>query len=120
MRDRKPNTPELFLVIRHSSQADRAVQFKINSELDTYFVGVALAMGVNPTPKYGAERVLLAGDVAHFMAHYKAEPALMQKVRANFRELGGRLLDADPTWFYTKLADAFLDWLYAQNLQSGP
>jgi hypothetical protein len=49
------------------------------------------------------------------LATHKGEPIVLGKVRRNYRELGGRLLDTDPIWFYTKLADAYLDWLYSQE-----
>lgn len=95
------------------------IALMINPEMEAYFVGVALAHGTNPLPRYGLERTQLAQELADFMKGHSGETNLMNKLRRNFAELGGRLLDTDPTWFYTRLADAYLDWLYGQNVGRG-
>lgn len=92
---------------------------KIDPSLEDFFLGVAMVHGTNPLPRYGLERTQLASEIISVMVSNNWEPSLLQKVRSNYRELGGRLLDTDPTWFYTRLADAYLDWLYGQNAEEG-
>lgn len=87
---------------------------KIDPNLESYFVAIALQHGTNPKPKFSIDRTNLAREITKFMAEHPGEPEVLKKVRRNYAELGGRLLDTDPTWFYSKLADAYLDWLYSQ------
>lgn|SRR5678815_2664796 len=87
---------------------------KIDSELESFFTAVALLHGTHPQPMFGIERTRLAQEITAFISSHPGQPEVLQKVRRNYRELGGRLLDTDPEWFFTKLADAYLDWLYAQ------
>lgn len=87
---------------------------KIDPELESFFTAIALLHGTHPQPKFGIERTQLAREITAFISSHPGQPAVLQKVRRNYRELGGRLLDTDPEWYYTKLADAYLDWLYAQ------
>lgn len=91
----------------------------VTPEMEAYFIGIALVHGTNPLPRYGLERTQLAREITECMLEHKGEPDLMIKLRRNYRELGGRLLDSDPTWFYSQLADAYLDWLYGQNAVAG-
>lgn len=91
----------------------------VTEEMEAYFIGIAMIHGTNPLPRFGIERSELAMQIANCMLNNKGEPDLMHKLRKNYRELGGRLLDADPSWFYTQLADAYLDWLYGQNVGQG-
>ncbi len=87
---------------------------KIDSNLEAFFVAIALAHGTHPKPKFGIERNTLANEIANFMREHPGQPEVLQKVRRNYAELGGKLLDTAPLWFYSKLADAYLDWLYDQ------
>lgn len=87
---------------------------KIDPQLESFFVAVALLHRTHPQPMFGIERTNLAREITAFMSSHPGQPEVLQKVRRNYRELGGRLLDTDPAWFYTKLADAYLDWLYSQ------
>ena len=87
---------------------------KIDPELESFFTAIALLHGTHPQPLFGIERTNLAREITAFMSGHPGQPAVLMKVRRNYRELGGRLLDTDPEWFYTKLADAYLDWLYSQ------
>jgi hypothetical protein len=87
---------------------------KIDPELESFFVAVALLHRTHPQPMFGVERTNLAREITAFMSSHPGQPEVLKKVRRNYRELGGRLLDTDPEWFYTKLADAYLDWLYSQ------
>lgn len=87
---------------------------KIDPNLEAFFVAIALAHGTHPMPKWGVERNNLANEITNFMREHPGQPEVLQKVRRNYAELGGKLLDTDPLWFYSKLADAYLDWLYEQ------
>lgn len=87
---------------------------KIDPNLESFFVAIALLHRTHPQPLFGIDRTNLAREITAFMSQHPGQPEVLQKVRKNYRELGGRLLDTDPEWFYTKLADAYLDWLYAQ------
>lgn len=95
------------------------MSIKINPDMETFFVGIAMVHGTNPLPRFGVERVTLSTEIAEVMANTKWEPKLLQKVRRNYAELGGKLLDTDPTWFYTRLADSYLDWLYGSHAAAG-
>lgn len=88
---------------------------QIDPDLEAFFVAIALQHGTHPKPLFGIERNRLAIEVAEQLANHKGEPAVLKRVRRNYAELGGKLLDKDPTWFYQKLADAYLDWLYSQE-----
>ena len=88
---------------------------KIDPQLEAFFVAIALEHGTHPQQKFGVERTRLAQEITVILSNHKGAPEVLQKVRRNYRELGGRLLDTDPQWFYTKLADAYLDWLYSQE-----
>lgn len=87
---------------------------KIDRDLESFFTAIALLHGTHPQPLFGVERSNLARELTAFISSHPGQPDVLQRVRRNYRELGGRLLDTDPQWFYTKLADAYLDWLYAQ------
>ncbi len=88
---------------------------KIDPSLEAFFVAIALEHGTHPKPKFGIERDTLAREITVILSNHKGAPDVLEKVRKNYRELGGRLLDTDPQWFYTKLADAYLTWLYEQE-----
>ena len=87
---------------------------KIDPNLEAFFVAIALAHGTHPLPKWGVERNKLALEITNFMREHPGQPEVLQKVRRNYAELGGKFLDTDSMWFYSKLADAYLDWLYDQ------
>ena len=87
---------------------------KIDPDLEAFFVAIALAHGTHPLPKWGVERNKLALEITNFMREHPGQPEVLQKVRRNYAELGGKFLDTDSLWFYSKLADAYLDWLYDQ------
>lgn len=88
---------------------------KIDPELEAFFVAIALQHGTHPKPLFGIERNRLAIEITEQLANHQGEPAVLKRVRRNYAELGGKLLDTDPLWFYQKLADAYLDWLYSQE-----
>lgn len=88
---------------------------KIDPELEAFFVAVALEHGTHPYPRFGIERNNLAQEITVILSNHAGAPAVLEKVKKNYRELGGRLLSTDPQWFYTQLADAYLNWLYAQE-----
>jgi hypothetical protein len=88
---------------------------KIDPALEAFFVAIALQHGTHPMPKFGIDRTNLAREITEIMATHEGQPGVLGQVRKNYRELGGKLLDADPMWFYTKLADAYLNWLYEQD-----
>jgi len=88
---------------------------KIDPALEAFFVAIALQHGTHPMPKFGIERNKLAQEITEIMATHEGQPGVLGQVRKNYRELGGKLLDSDPMWFYTKLADAYLNWLYEQD-----
>lgn len=88
---------------------------KIDPDLEAFFVAIALEHGTHPYPRFGIERNKLAQEITVLLSNHQGAPEVLQKVRRNYRELGGRLLDTDPQWFYTQLADAYLNWLYAQE-----
>lgn len=87
---------------------------KIDPDLEAFFVAVALMHGTNPKPLFGVERAVLADSLVDYIMEHPGQPAAMARVRRNYAELGGKLLDTDPRWFFTKMADAYLDWLYEQ------
>lgn len=95
-------------------QAWDMLNMKIDPNLESFFVAIALLHRTHPQPLFGIDRTNLAREITAFMSQHPGQPEVLQKVRKNYRELGGRLLDTDPEWFYTKLADAYLDWLYSQ------
>lgn len=88
---------------------------KINPELEAFFVALALEHGTHPEPTFGMTRNALANDLTIVIAEHPGAPFVLRAVRRNFAELGGskKVLD-DPNWFYVKIADAYLDWLYSQ------
>jgi hypothetical protein len=88
---------------------------KIDPNLEAFFVAIALQHGTHPMPRFGIERTKLAREITEIMATHEGQPGVLGQVRKNYRELGGKLLDTDPNWFYTKLADAYLNWLYEQD-----
>lgn len=88
---------------------------KIDPNLEAFFVAIALQHGTHPMPKFGIDRTNLAREISELMATHEGQPGVLGAVRRNYRELGGKLLDTDPMWFYTKLADAYLNWLYEQE-----
>lgn len=88
---------------------------KIDPSLEAYFVSVALLHGTHPEPKFGIERTNLAREICDWMIKNPGQTDMLRKIRANYRELGGKLLDTDPQWFFTKLADSYLNWLYMQE-----
>jgi len=88
---------------------------KIDPDLEAFFVAVALEHGTHPYPRFGIERNKLAQEITVILSNHAGAPAVLEKVKKNYRELGGRLLSTDPQWFYTQLADAYLNWLYAQE-----
>lgn len=88
---------------------------QIDPDLEAFFVAIALQHGTHPKPLFGIERNRLAMELTEILANHKGEPEVMKRVRRNYTELGGRLLAQDPLWFYQKLADAYLDWLYSQE-----
>lgn len=89
---------------------------KIDPNLEAFFVAIALAHGTHPKPKFGVERNNLTLEITEFMREHPGQPEVLKKVRRNYAELGGKLFDTAlfETWFYSKLADAYLDWLYDQ------
>lgn len=88
---------------------------KIDPEMEAYFVGISLLHGTNPYPLFGVERNKLAQELTKLFAEHPCQPAVFDKLRRNYAELGGRLLDVDPMWFYSRLADMYLNWLYASE-----
>lgn len=88
---------------------------KIDPALEAFFVAVALQHGTHPMPKFGVDRNKLINELTTVIADHAGAPDVLQQVRKNYRELGGRLLDTDPHWFYSKLAEAYLNWLYEQE-----
>jgi hypothetical protein len=88
---------------------------KIDPDLEAFFVAIALQHGTHPKPLFGIERNNLAMEITELLAGHKGQPTVLTRVRRNYAELGGKLLDTDPMWFYQKLADAYLDWLYSQE-----
>jgi len=88
---------------------------KIDPNLEAFFVAIALQHGTHPMPKFGIDRTNLAREISEIMATHEGQPGVLGAVRKNYRELGGKLLDTDPMWFYSKLADAYLNWLYEQD-----
>lgn len=91
------------------------LDMKIDSTLEAYFVAVALLHGTHPEPKFGIDRTQLAREIGEWMVANPGQIDMLRKIRANYRELGGKLLDTDPQWFFTKLADSYLNWLYMQE-----
>lgn len=90
------------------------MKIRIDPDLEAFFVALAMQLGTHPKPLFGIERAMLANTLVPFIRDHPGKPEIIAKVRRNYAELGGKLLDTDPNWFYTKLADAYLDWLYAQ------
>jgi hypothetical protein len=88
---------------------------KIDPSLESFFVAIALEHGTHPLPKFGMDRNRLANEITQIMMEHEGQPSILGQVRKNYRELGGKLLDTDPLWFYSKLADAYLNWLYEQD-----
>ena len=92
----------------------RKLKVKLNPEMEAFFVALALEHGTHPEPTFGMERNRLAQSMTSIMMTSEAVPALMRQLQRNYVELGGKMINTDPTYFYNKLADAYLDWLYAQ------
>lgn len=88
----------------------------ITPEMEAFFVAILLDHGTAPLPElYGFERHKLASEIAVMMDKHPAVPPIMLKVKRGMYELGGRHDRATDDWVYftVKMADAYLDWLYA-------
>jgi len=86
---------------------------KLNQDLEAYFVAIALEHGTHPEPTFGMTRNALANELTIVMSEHPGTPLIMQSVRRNYVELGGKRSE-DLNFFYTRIADAYLDWLYSQ------
>jgi hypothetical protein len=92
----------------------------ITPEMEAFFVAMLLDHGTAPSPElYGIQRHNLAAQIAKLMDGHPALPPITLKVKQGIRELGGYARDrhnrSTDEWVYftLKLADAYLDWLYA-------
>lgn len=93
---------------------EERLHLKLNPDLEAYFVAIALEHGTHPEPTFGITRSNLANELTIIMSEHPGTPLIMKSVRRNYAELGGKAREADSNWFYTKIADAYLDWLYSQ------
>lgn len=87
---------------------------KMNPDLEAFFVALALEHGTHPEPTFGVQRNDLARTLTVAISEHPGAPFVLRQLRRNFTELGGRVLDKDSDFFYAKIADAYLDWLYSQ------
>ena len=92
--------------------------------MEAFFVALALDLGTPAAPElYGFERHSLASHIATKIDGHPACPANLRLVRQSINELGARVRAAQgidrssDEWVYftLKMADAYLDWLYAQG-----
>lgn len=89
-------------------------------EMEAFFVAMLLDHGTAPSPElYGFERHKVATEIAKKMDGHPALPPVTLKIKRGIHELGGINTDRhnrtsdDWVYFTLKLADAYLDWLYA-------
>lgn len=100
----------------------KAPAVAITSEMEAFFIALAFDDGTAPSPElYGFERHNLAAEIAKKMDEHPMLPRRAMDVRRSVYELGNlqrKVLGADHSsddWvrFTLKLADAYLNWLYA-------
>jgi hypothetical protein len=88
---------------------------KLDPELEAFFIAVSLQHGTPLMPVWGVDRARLASVLTDFIEAHPGKPAALERVRQNYIELGGnqKFLETK-NWFFFKIADAYLDWLYDQ------
>lgn len=88
----------------------------LDPELEVFFIAVSLQHGTPLMPVWGVERARLASVLTEFIKNHPGKPEGLERVRRNYIELGGgrQSLFDDGKWFFHKVADAYLDWLYSQ------
>lgn len=98
----------------------------INPELEAFFTAVALQLGTNSAtnlqPQEREDWVKLVfhrAEIRDFIRDHPGAPDVINTLRRNYAELGGRLLNVDPNWFYDKLAQAYLAWVVDQGHGNG-
>jgi hypothetical protein len=94
----------------------------ITPEMEAFFVALLLDHGTAPSPEqYGFERHKISTEIAKLIDGHPACPPITLKIKQSIKELGGKVTgrqsvsrDSDDWVYFTlKLADAYLDWLYA-------
>ena len=90
--------------------------------MEGFFVALALDHGTAPSPElYGIDRHNLAAEIAKLIDGHPACPPVTLKIKQSIYELGNKISKSKGTdrssdeWVYftLKLADAYLNWLYA-------
>jgi hypothetical protein len=92
----------------------------IDPEMEAFFVAVALQLGTSSLPYEQAPGPLgIVMEIAEFIREHPGAPACIEKIKANYREMGfvdraarGAIQDHD---FFMKLARAYLDWIHEHS-----